>query len=395
MKPWAVFLVLVLAACGAGPVTGHPAQSQTSLPTAATSPGTTPAPSSPHLGLLVVLEARRAGSTFGGGPDAYDAHDVVAIAGTDGYAKAKQTFKARSVPFIGNAGVIMQPEARVAAGAVFYIDGTGAVRRLGVDGSVAQVTIIPFAQPQQEVSFAVSPDGKRVIASVLTLPAKNPLAQTAADPPFVAGSHAFIELFAADAGGAARSLVRTDLGTLSNTTKILRVVGWDGGGPLVTLEQSLGTQQGSLGTWFEGMQLAHLDASGHPGPAFTPADCMPWQELDDASVLCSAGDFRNVTLINAAGKTVASFPGVSGPFLTLSPDQSWLAYHGGAQSRSGSRVKLPDRFFPEGWLDATTIVGYQEPSGIGATVGNMALVRLADPAHIDDLGFTGVLAAIL
>jgi hypothetical protein len=173
------------------------------------------------------------------------------------------------------------------------------------------------------------------------------------------------------------------------------VVGWDDIGPLVTLEQSLGTQQGSLGNWSQGMQLAHLDASGHPGPAFTPADCMPWQELDDASVLCSSGDFRNVRLIDVEGKTVASFPGVSGQFLTLSPDKAWVAYHGGAQNRSGSRVTFPDRFFPEGWLDSTTIVGYQDPSGIGATVGNMALIRLADPGHLDDLGFTGVLAGIL
>jgi hypothetical protein len=358
--------------------------------------GATPAARLPHLGLLVVLEARGAGSTFGGGPDAYDAHDVVAVAGTDGYARAKQTFKPRSLPFIGNAGAIMQPEARVAAGAVFYIDSNGVVRRLSVNGSVAEVTTIPFGQPQQEVSFAVSPDGTHVIASVLTLPRKNPSAQTPADPPYVAGSHGFIELFAADAGGPARSLVRRDLGTFSNTWQILRVVGWDDGGPLVTLQQSLGTQQGSLGTWFEGMQLAHLDAAGTPGPAFTPADCMPWQELDDASVLCSGGDFRNVTVINAGGKTIASFPGVSGPFLTLSPDKAWLAYVGGAQSRSGSHVTLPDRFFPQGWLDATTIVGYQDSKyRIGATVGNMGLVRLSDPGHIDDLGFTGVLAGIL
>jgi hypothetical protein len=342
-----------------------------------------------------VLEARRAGSTFGGGPDAYDAHDVVAIAGTDGYAKAKQTFKPRSLPFIGNAGVLMQPEARLAAGAVFYIDGNGVVRRLSVDGSVAQVTSIPFGQPQQEVSFAVSPDGTRVIASVLTLPAKNPNAQTPGDPPYVAGSHAFIEVFAADAGGPTRSLVRTDLGNLSNNAQMVRVVGWDGTGPLVTLQQSLGTQQGSLGTWFEGTQLAHLDASGRPGPAFTPGECMPWQELDDASVLCSGGDFRNVTLIDAAGKTIASFPGVSGPFLTISPDKTWVAYLGGAQNPSGRRVSLPAGFFPQGWLDATTIIGYQDLKSSGATVGNMGLVRLADPGHVDDLGFTGVLAGVL
>jgi hypothetical protein len=122
---------------------------------------------------------------------------------------------------------------------------------------------------------------------------------------------------------------------------------------------------------------------------------MPWQELNDASVLCSSGDFRNVRLIDVEGKTVASFPAASGPFLTLSPDKAWVAYLGGAQNRSGSRVKLPDGFFPEGWLNATTIVGYQDLKSNGATVGNMALVRLGDPGHIDDLGFTGVLAGVL
>lgn len=343
-----------------------------------------------------MLEARAAGSTFGGGPDAYDAHDVVAIAGTDGYAKAKQTFKPRTLPFIGNAGTIMQPEARVAAGAVFYVDGNGGVRRLSMNGSVLQVTSFPFGQPQQEISFAVSRDGKHLVASVLTLPTRNPNAHTPADPPYVAGSHAFIELFAADAGGPARSLGRRDLGTLSNSWQVLRVVGWDTSGPLVTLEQDLGTQQGSLGNWFEGMQLAHLDSSGHPGPAFTPADCLPWQEWDDGSVLCSGGDYRNIRLLDAGGATVATFPGVSGPFLTLSPDKSWLAYHGGAQKRDGTRVTLPDQFFPQAWLDATTIVGYQDSKyRIGATVGNMAVVRLGDPGHLDDLGFTGVLAGIL
>jgi len=100
----------------------------------------------------------------------------------------------------------------------------------------------------------------------------------------------------------------------------------------VTLEQSLGTQQGSLGTWFEGMQLARLDESGHPGPAFTPADCMPWQELDDASVLCSSGDFRSVTLIDATGNQKA-----------INNALQWLA-HGGRYVLVG--LQKNDLIFP-------------------------------------------------
>ena len=390
MNRWCLGVALLLSACGQA--SGSPRHGS---PTATPASAATQTPV-PTLGLLVVLEARRAGSTFGGGPDAYDAHDTVAIAGTDGYAKAKQTFKPRTLPFIGNAGTVMQPEARVAAGAVFYIDGNGAVLRLDVNGTVTQVTTFPFGQPQQEVSFAVSPDGKHMVASVFTLPSKNPNAHEIGDPLYVAGSHAYLELFAADAGGPARSLGRTDLGTESNSWHVLRVVGWDAMGPVATLQQNFGSQQGSLGNGFEGFQLAHLDASGHPGSPITPADCYPWQELADMSVLCSSGNYTDIRVINADGKFVATFSGATGPFLTISPDGTWLAYHGGAQNRNGAHVTLPDKFFPEGWLDASTIIGYQDSKyGIGATVGDMALVRLSNPGHLEDLGFTGVLAGVL
>jgi len=391
MKRAYICVALLLSACGQGSAGTHSSGHASPTATPSASPSTIP-----RLGLLVVLEARRAGSTFGGGPDAYDAHDTVAIAGSDGIAKAKQTFKARSLPFIGNAGTIMQREARVAGGAVFYIDGNGAVRRLDVNGTVTQVTTFPFGQPQQEVSFAVSPDGKHLVASVFTLPARNPNAQHPPDPPYVAGSHAYLELFAADAGGSARSLVRTDLGTPTNNWKVLRVVGWDAMGPVVTLQQNLGSQQGSLGYGFEGWQLAHLDASGHPESPITPEDCYPWQELADMSVLCSSGSYGDIKLIAANGTKVVSFPGASGPFLAVSPDGSRVAFLGGVQDRNGKHITLPDTFFPEGWLDASTIIGYQDTkSRFGATVGNMALVRLTDVARLDDLGFTGVLAGVL
>ena len=167
-------------------------------------------------------------------------------------------------------------------------------------------------------------------------------------------------------------------------------------GPVVTLQQNLGSQQGSLGYGFEGWQLAHLDASGHPESPITPEDCYPWQELADMSVLCSSGSYGDIKLIAANGTKVVSFPGASGPFLAVSPDGSRVAFLGGVQDRNGKHITLPDTFFPEGWLDASTIIGYQDTkSRFGATVGNMALVRLTDVARLDDLGFTGVLAGVL
>jgi hypothetical protein len=395
MKRWPFCLVILLSACGQAPVGAGPSVHISATATlGGASPTASQSPVS-KLGLLVVLEARGAGSTFGAGPGAYDAHDTVAIAGIDGIAKAKQTFKPRTLPFIGNAGAVLQPEARVAAGAVFYIDGAGSVRRLDVNGAVTRIASFPFGQ-QQEVSFAVSPDGKHLVASVLTLPARNPNAQTVGDPPYLAGSHAFLELFSADTGGAARSMGRTDLGTDINNSKMMRVVGWDAIGPVVTLQQNLGSQQGSLGNGFEGWQLAHLDSSGRAGSPITPADCYPWQELADMSVLCSSASYGDIKLIAANGTKVVSFPGASGPFLAVSPDGSRVAFLGGVQDRGGKRVTLPDTFFPEGWLDASTIVGYVDTkSRFGATVGNMALIRLSNPAQLDDLGFTGVLAGVL
>jgi hypothetical protein len=391
MKAWALCVVVILSGCGQVAGGGSP----TATPPASASAAASNSPTS-TLGLLVVLEARGPGSTFGGGPDAYDAHDRVAIVGIDGYAKAKQSFKPRTLPSIGNAGPVMQPEARVAGGAVFYIDGSGVVRRLDVRGNATTVTTFPFGQPQQEIAFAVSPDGKHLIASVLTLPERNPNAQSPLDPPYVAGSHAYLEIFAADAGGSPRSLARTDLGTDLNSQAPLRVVGWDAMGPLVTLQQNFGSQQGSLGNAFEGFLLAHLDSTGRPEAAFTSPDCYPWQELSDMSILCSNPSYGGIRVSGPGDKTIATFPGASGPFLALSPDGSWLAYHGGAQNQAGTHVTLPDSFFPEGWLDASTIIGYEDSKyRIGATVGNMALVRLSDPTRLDDLGFTGVLAGVL
>src|SRR5262249_62016294 len=69
--------------------------------------------------------------------------NAVAIVRQDGTAKAKARFDARQLPKIGPALPLPQPEARVAAGKVFYADGGGVIRSLSVDGAVADVTTIP------------------------------------------------------------------------------------------------------------------------------------------------------------------------------------------------------------------------------------------------------------
>src|SRR5207302_912643 len=85
-------------------------------------------------------------------------------------ARAKATFTPRSRPFIGNAAAVLEPEAHVAAGAVFYVDGQGTVRRLHAGAPPATVTTFPFLTSQTEFSFAVSGDGTALAASGFTFP---------------------------------------------------------------------------------------------------------------------------------------------------------------------------------------------------------------------------------
>jgi hypothetical protein len=55
---------------------------------------------------------------------------TVAIVRTDGTAKARARFDARQLPRVGNALPLPQPEARVAAGKVYFADAAGVVRSL-------------------------------------------------------------------------------------------------------------------------------------------------------------------------------------------------------------------------------------------------------------------------
>jgi len=135
-----------------------------------------------HQPLFAVLEGHR--STSGGDLSFYMvAHDTIALAGLDGFAKAKATFAPRHIPDVPMAGAVLEPEATVAAGAAYYIDGHGLIRRLSPDGSIRTVTTIPLTSPQQSASFAVSPDGKRFMAGLLTYPTVNPGPNS--DTPFV------------------------------------------------------------------------------------------------------------------------------------------------------------------------------------------------------------------
>src|SRR5258708_6811240 len=96
--------------------------------------------------------------------------NTLAIVRTNGTALARTHFDARQLPRVGNALPLPQPEARVAAGKVYFADGAGVVRSLAMDGTVASVTTFPLANAQQLMSFAVSPDGTQLLGAVFSFP---------------------------------------------------------------------------------------------------------------------------------------------------------------------------------------------------------------------------------
>ena len=317
---------------------------------------------------MAVVEARGAATHYGPRPGLGDSYDTVAIAGYDGFARARQTFAPRQVPVLPGGGVPwLPPPAVVAAGAVFYADGGGALFRLDVSGKVTPIA--DFAtKAQQELWFAVSPDGRKLAATVLTVPA--------------VGGDWTLEVETAVPGRLPTVVKREDLGTA--LPKPALVVGWDVGGALLSTETAL---TGAGGWQLHGTGLAHLQASGDAGPALGGQGCTPWSWSPDGSILCSGSPN---TVRDPAGNVLWKIPAGAYSLLgqALSPDAFHVATDSVLIGADGWAEKLPPGFDVEAWSDPEHLVGQiDDPAGKGhadyVTVGN------ALRGH--DLGFTGVI----
>ena len=397
-----VWLTLVLAGCGQG-------SSVVGSPSASPSPSGVPTPSedSPRPDVLyAVLEARNNLPASSGAQG--QQHNVVAIAGLDGYARAKSTFKPRQVPVVGNAATLLAPEAVIASGSVYFIDGTGVVRRLGPAGDVAAVASFPLTQKQQEVSFAVSPDGQKIVAASLTLPdIQWPPPPSPAPSPTSAGSYV-LQVLEADAGGPTTVLSRWDSVNSPDMPggggfQMLRLVGWDGDGPVALVGAYLGTQNGLFDrqTLFGG-RFAHLDLKtglarqqilgACPGGPANGTWTQPWSISPDGLVVCAVMNAKvSVRKPDATKVLETSYPGphgLGGSF-ALSPNGRRLAMDGQVVDVAGTIIGLPPSFRPQGWLDNVTVVGGIAMGPLSRCHGSFELgfVRLSAPNQVQDLGF--------
>jgi hypothetical protein len=320
-------------------------------------------------------------------------HDTVAIAGLNAIGRAHASFQPRAVPYIGNAATLLSPrEAYVVHGLVYYIDGLGTVWTMGGDGRQATVAHFPIGLTQQEVSFAVSPDGCHLAAMVLTIPQKGP-----GNPfPTLNGTWK-LDVMVADAGGQSstiKSWSSTAYPGQDGGFQNLLLAGWDAVGPLVIVNAPLGTQNIDFidnFDFFDG-SVAHLGPDGTPGQAVAmPAGCDARQITPDGDITCASqtgtGPQITVQVVNSSGQVVVQ------PF-TVNDFPVDAAASGGSIAvtgqwrKGGATGSLPANFQPEGWIDANTLFG--RLGTLGQPVGNAALAHLnGGGATVENLGFAG------
>jgi hypothetical protein len=389
--------VVLGAVAGCGGSSDTIATGNVSQPPSSTTPSPTPMSATPKPELLfAVLEAHGGHGTF----PLLD--DTVAIVGTDGVARAKATFDVRARPVIGNAAPVLVPEARTAAGAVYYVDGHGTVRRLSVGSAPTTVATFSVISGQSEFSFAVGPDGQHLVASAFTFP---PLGPPCSDPfcnPFTPGAPYKVDFQRADYGGAASSVRHEERPQDNNAINhVPMVAGWIDSGPLMTTDQVTGTQD-LIGDRFWFGDVHRMDATGLPGAVLGGAGCDAFAALHDGTVACNNAQATPSLSVRAADGTVKWSASTKGfvVYLALAPDGNSAAVRtvdGGTtvlESVGGKTVNLPASFMPQGFLDANTLVGITV-SGVGQQQGEMALVHADSPGALHDLGFVGSFVGVV
>jgi hypothetical protein len=374
------------------------AQHATSSSGSASSPSAIASPSAGPL-VFAVLEAKTPGSPY--------TWNTVVIAGIDGHEWAKTTFTPMPVPATGCMGAILQPSARVAAGEVFYADGKGVIRSLAIDGAVTSVTTFPMTTSQQMLSFAVSPDGTRLLGTVLTVP-------TNAWPCDGSSSNAgyAFDTFTAISGQPSR---KVDHQTWNTPQNVLALTGWDAVGPIGTYPTVWASQGGGPGSTL-GVVVRVDAATVKPlAQLADPSKCQVWDSVSSGAFVCmdrsvmtgggTADQTVNqlVSVRNADGTelwhfTVTGQNAPFGPF--LAPDGQHVLIccndldlansHELLVGRDGVQVNLAKGFGASGWLDSKTMVGWVNSDPLSQGPLPLAYVAAGAPDTVVSMGFTGL-----
>lgn len=378
---WIGLLVLAVAC---GQAQAQPANSLSPNPTQSSSPTLSPHPSGSSPLLFAALEANGAASPLG--------WNTVAIAGLDGYARAKTTFTPMPTPYVGCAGAVLPLSAHVAAGKVFFADGTGVIRSLSVAGQLTQVATFPLTSTQQMLSFAVSPDGGRLLGAVFSLPPKSATGDPCSGSPMFGPGNFSLDVYSAQAGGTSRLLYHQTLPTSSTSPapNTMAFIGWDSVGPLGTYPTEWATQGGGPMHYF-GTPVRIDPATGIVGsPVSDPQSCLVQDVAPSGDFACVPVGSTGAISVRRPDNTeiwrFAAPPQTGYQYAFLAPDEQHVVALGSGSevlARGGTEVKLQDTFQYDGWLDSNTVIG-------GGFNSNLNYVRLNDLGTVVDIGFIGL-----
>src|SRR5712692_10015600 len=194
----AFVIAVVLPACGSSSLASRSSPSPASPSSASASASPTP------TAALMVVYVRKKNSNP---PQA-----AVELIDANGKVEASANFSAPANPFILGCVPITPPAVRVAAGAVFFADSKGVIHRLDPSGSSSPVANFAITQ-DQFLSFAVSPDGQKLVAIVFsTPPVVNRTPQFGVDP-YAPSGHWTLDLESAITNGPRRMCCTKTSGT--------------------------------------------------------------------------------------------------------------------------------------------------------------------------------------
>jgi hypothetical protein len=389
-------LLLIVVACGqpqARPATSPPAVAAatpsaatstalvTPLPSApvASSPSPLPTPSSSSTLLFAVLESKSAASS--------GRWDTVAIAGLDGYARAKTTFTPMRVPTVGcTGGAVTPPSAHVAAGKVYFADGAGVVRSLSVSGQITTVATFPLISGQQMLSFVISPDASLLLGAVLTMPP---------NPQFGCnGSHGVgdftLDVYSAPAGGANilqrhEVLQHNDPSVTIWPVNVMALVGWDQVGPVATFPSEVVTQGHPLLN-YTGTPVRVAPNDGTILKQVSePTSCYVQDIVPSGNFACTLSGTNQLSVRRPDSTEIwrAETQLDSSIVAFLSPDERRTVLTGHVTEVVGQdRSRVPVAIWAVGWLDPGTLIGTSD-------AGNLSFVTLNAPGINVDMGFKG------
>lgn len=345
-----------------------------------------PVPTSNPAALFGVVEAKGTANDF--------TYNIVAIAGLDGIARAKATFAPMPGPYVPCAGAVVPRSAHVAAGKVFFADGTGVVRSLAASGQVSEVTRFPLGPSQQMMSFAVSPDGSKLMGTIFTFPARLASTNSPCDGTNRWGPGDFsLDVYSAPAGGAARLLDHASWPQTSSPEPFL-MAEWNALGPLATYPAIVMSQGGGPHHYEGQIALVDYTTGKVVRQLADPIAC--WVED-----VAPGGDFAcqtagQVSVRRPDGSEIWRLSSATVDYYDsyLSPDENRLATFPSSNSfavaagRDGRSQSLPMGFIQGGWLDSGTVIGW-------GNANDVAIVRLSDPGTVVDLGFKGLFVGAL